>query len=191
MGINEEEGFVLAAGVGFAAFAEARQGKRAPEGAAEDVADELVAAAAIWIGALLVCHGVECAGVAVILKRRTVKLVGATLGHIIDYGALVAAVLRRVVSGDDLKFLDRVRVRNEEVWPADGQVVVVRAIKGKVVGAGAIAVYGKRHAIRVDVAKTGHYTRRQQSQRVEAAARCVGWQFFDLARFEASRDLRV
>ena len=68
------------------------------------------------------------------------ELVRAAFGHDIYNRALVAAVLRREVVGDELKLLHGVLVVDKEIRTANGQVVIVRAVECKVILPRTVAV---------------------------------------------------
>src|SRR2546430_1072866 len=87
--------------------------------------------------------------VAVKLERGPVKLVGAALRYDVNHGPEVAAVFRREVVGDDLIFLNLILIVDEEIGPTNAQVVVVRPVDLKVIGATTVSVYGKAGAVGV------------------------------------------
>ena len=120
------------------------------------------------------------------------KLVRAGLRHVVDNRALVAPVLRGVVVGDDLDFLNLILIVHEHRGAGNVQVVVVGAVDLKVVRAGAVAVDGESRAVGVRAAAVVRDdARREQRQRVEAAARGVRGQLLDPSPVYCGRDLRL
>src|SRR5438067_412932 len=150
----------------------------------------------IWLGlsasSLDVVKTVKYLVIAVELEGATVKLIASALRHIVDDGTLVATVLGREVISDNLNFLNLILIVNEQGWPGNAQVIVVRAVNLEIVRAGTIAIDRKAGAVRVDAAAVvRNHAGREQRQRIETTARRVGGEVFDLARLDGRRELRL
>src|SRR6202034_2230613 len=91
-----------------------------------------------------------------------VKSIRARFGDLIDDSAGGAAVLRVVIVGEDLEFLDRVRIGTHDNVVAE-KVGVIAAVQKKREGLGALSADGERIA-RAVVGIRGEHARLQQSQ---------------------------
>ena len=98
--------------------------------------------------------------------------VGAAPGNVVDDRALIAAVLRAEVVGQDLKLLEGVLVAEEVLRAGDGVVVVGLAVDLEVVGAAALSVGGEADAIGVGevVGKRTDDAGNQEGEPIETAA---------------------
>src|SRR5690242_16736467 len=77
------------------------------------------------------------------------KIIGAGLGDVVDDRSGIAPVFGAEVVGDDLDFLQRVLVAEEQRRAADGIVVVVLPVNFKIVGTAALSVGGNAGTIAV------------------------------------------
>ena len=126
----------------------------------------------------------------VVFKSRAVEGVGASLGDVVDDRAGIAAILRAVVVRNDVEFLQRVLVAEEELWTGDGVVIVRLAVNLEVVGAAALSVGGEADAIGVGevIAEGTHDAGNQQGETIQSAA---GGQIGDRRGIEGGGNLRL
>ena len=117
------------------------------------------------------------------LKAGSMETIGAVLGDVVHHRAHIAAILSAEIVRDDLNFLDRVLIGEEDLRPGDGVIVVRLSVDLEIIRAAALSIRGEARAVgigkvvHVGCDDSGH----EQGRIIEPA---IHWQCLELLAVE-------